>query len=105
MTLPPGIIPPVNDATPIAGGVTEAPPVPPPNPALLDPVRDLRKRILDLDNDLLAIRKAGMVLQGAADVPEVIANLTLAHRHLEDARMRLGKAIQAWDGGTSIYGS
>lgn len=32
------------------------------------------------------------------------ANLTLAHRHLEDAAMRLGKAIQAKDGGISIYG-
>ena len=27
------------------------------------------------------------------------ANIQLAFRHLEDARMRLGKAIQAFDGG------
>jgi hypothetical protein len=27
----------------------------------------------------------------------------LAYRHLEDASMRLGKAIQAMDGGTSVY--
>lgn len=34
---------------------------------------------------------------------EVGANLTLAYRHLEDASMRLGKAIQAIDGGISVY--
>lgn len=35
--------------------------------------------------------------------PEVIANVMLAYRHLEDASMRLGKAIQAIDGGISVY--
>jgi hypothetical protein len=34
---------------------------------------------------------------------EVRANITLAYRHLEDASMRLGKAIQALDGGVSVY--
>jgi hypothetical protein len=35
---------------------------------------------------------------------EVRANITLAFRHLEDARMRLGKAIQyATGNGTSCY--
>ncbi len=35
--------------------------------------------------------------------PEVIANVTIAYRHLEDASMRLGKALQALDGGVSVY--
>ena len=35
--------------------------------------------------------------------PEVIANCMIAYRHLEDASMRLGKAIQAIDGGISVY--
>lgn len=35
--------------------------------------------------------------------PEVGANVVLAYRHLEDASMRLGKAIQALDGGISVY--
>jgi hypothetical protein len=35
--------------------------------------------------------------------PESKANIMLAFRHLEDCRMRLGKAIQAYDGGTSVY--
>ena len=30
------------------------------------------------------------------------ANITLAFRHLEDARMRIGKVLQAYQGGTSI---
>lgn len=34
---------------------------------------------------------------------EMKANIMLAYRHLEDARMRLGKAVQACDGGKSVY--
>lgn len=34
---------------------------------------------------------------------EAIANATLAYRHLEDASMRLGKMLQALDGGVSVY--
>ena len=34
---------------------------------------------------------------------EMVANLKLAYRHLEDARMRLDKAVQAFDGGKSCY--
>lgn len=40
---------------------------------------------------------------GKQDQPEMIANLMLCYRHLEDASMRLGKAIQAHDGGKSVY--
>lgn len=35
------------------------------------------------------------------DRGEVIANITLALRHLEDAKMRLGKVYQAIEGGVS----
>ncbi len=34
---------------------------------------------------------------------EAMANIKLAYRHIEDARMRIGKAIQAMDGGVSVY--
>lgn len=37
------------------------------------------------------------------DHGEMKANIMIAYRHLEDARMRLGKAIQAYDGGVSVY--
>lgn len=42
-------------------------------------------------------------LKPASDAGEVIANVTLSLRHLEDAAMRLGKVIQAYDGGISVY--
>lgn len=45
---------------------------------------------------------AGKVMPGG-DRGEMIANIMLAYRHLEDAAMRLGKAVQAFDGGTSVY--
>ena len=37
------------------------------------------------------------------DAGEMKANIMLAYRHLEDARMRLGKVIQAYNGGVSIF--
>lgn len=37
------------------------------------------------------------------DLPEILSNLQLAYRHLEDARMRVGKDVQAYDGGKSCY--
>jgi hypothetical protein len=33
-----------------------------------------------------------------ADPNEIIENVKLAYRHLEDARMRIGKALQAYQG-------
>lgn len=50
---------------------------------------------------------AQCVLINGANIPNtrnanMKANLTLAFRHLEDARMRLGKAMQAYQGGISI---
>lgn len=38
-----------------------------------------------------------------ADPGEMLANIMLAYRHLEDARMRIGKIFQALDGGKSVY--
>jgi hypothetical protein len=43
----------------------------------------------------------GLIRTG--ELPEANANCMLAYRHLEDASMRLGKAIQALDGGVSVY--
>jgi hypothetical protein len=41
--------------------------------------------------------------RGYGEPSEAYANVTIAYRHLEDASMRLGKAIQALDGGISVY--
>ena len=42
-------------------------------------------------------------VNGTEDQGEIMANLTLTYRHLEDASMRIGKTIQARAGGKSIY--
>ena len=69
----------------------------------------LRAIIKDTVTTLVAIRDA----QQNATVPQIvsvanrgeeIANLTIALRHLEDAAMRVGKAIQANQGGESPLG-
>lgn len=59
---------------------------------------DFRRRLKPVADDLIA-----RVHQDGELRPEVIANIMLAYRHLEDASMRLGKAIQAIDGGISVY--
>lgn len=63
-----------------------------------------------LCNDIRrAIKSAAEITDGARSHPaartsgETVANITLAYRHLEDASMRLGKALQALDGGVSVY--
>lgn len=52
---------------------------------------------------LVAMRRSDNVFKEPIDIGEVLANLTLAYRHLEDASQRLGKVIQAADGGVSVY--
>ena len=59
---------------------------------------DLKRR-LELAKKELAMRERAP----GEDFGEMLANLTLAYRHLEDASSRLGKAIQASDGGVSVY--
>ena len=44
-----------------------------------------------------------LAIKGGLSDEEAIANVMLAYRHLEDASMRLGKVIQALDGGVSVY--
>jgi hypothetical protein len=63
----------------------------------------LRAEILHVDKLVLGLREIIAPLGAGLDQPEMMANVILAHRHLEDARMRLGKAVQAFDGGASLY--
>lgn len=60
-------------------------------------LHDIRKHCLPLD-EMQQVEHIS-----AAHILEMDDNIILAYRHLEDARMRLGKAIQAFDGGVSIY--
>jgi hypothetical protein len=62
----------------------------------IDSANSLRVAIKDIAALVLAM-KEGMT-EG-----EAIANVMLTYRHLEDASMRLGKVIQALDGGVSVY--
>lgn len=68
-----------------------------------------RSQIKDLGNLLLSLKVSISgdlgLLPSTSDKGEMIANITLAYRHLEDASMRMGKAIQAYEGGKSIYDS
>jgi hypothetical protein len=62
----------------------------------IDRARELRLAIKD-------IAERTKIAKGTATDGEAIANFMLAYRHLEDASMRLGKVIQALDGGISVY--
>lgn len=55
------------------------------------------------DIKAIADRLSELRHDGHEGPSEAYANATLAYRHLEDASMRLGKAIQALDGGMSVY--
>lgn len=70
--------------------------------SLRDELKALTKKVADLRYGLKP-REANGEFSAPADVGEMIANLMLAYRHLEDATMRVGKAVQAFDGGTSVY--
>jgi hypothetical protein len=56
----------------------------------------LRVRIKDAAEAVLLLKV------GTANA-EALANIVLAYRHLEDGSMRLGKVLQALDGGVSVY--
>lgn len=65
-----------------------------------------RNHIKALGEGVRRLMDAG-VFHGEQSAPgqhgEMKANIMLAYRHLEDARMRIGKALQAFDGGVSVY--
>jgi hypothetical protein len=65
----------------------------------------VRREIKDVAQNTKALKQL-VQMEGATvvhDVGDTVANVVLAYRHLEDASMRLGKAIQAADGGVSVY--
>jgi len=59
----------------------------------------LRAEILEIEKKVRAL----VPQAGGGNPGEVKANLTLSFRHLEDARLRLGKAIQHSGDGVSCY--
>lgn len=74
--------------------------------ATIEEVVEARRRDLEIQGaDILKLQKACIAKEiptiVGEDRGEVIANLTLAYRHIEDARMRLGKVYQARNNGVS----
>lgn len=61
-------------------------------------IKKIAKDVLDLKQHFLTLQTSQYPIDS-----EVFANLMLAYRHMEDASMRLGKAIQYLDGGVSVY--
>jgi len=62
----------------------------------------LRAELLTIENEVRGVK--GMVgNQKTHDPGEVIAQSMLAVRHIEDARMRLGKVLQHWRDGVSCF--
>lgn len=72
---------------------------------IMDYANVYRKGIKALAHGVLTFRHTTAALEAVpgGNHGEIVANITLAYRHLEDASSRLGKAIQAADGGVSVY--
>jgi hypothetical protein len=64
----------------------------------------LREEIKNIADDLQIYKNTAKecTIGENVDRNEMIANIMLAYRHLEDARMRIGKCLQAYQGGVSI---
>jgi len=63
----------------------------------IDNAKELRVKIEKIKQVILAFKKISLECDYYADKGEVLANITLAYRHMEDAKMRLGKVIQYSD--------
>lgn len=69
----------------------------------VDDANALRDEIREKDGKVQGLMRHDVFDSSQTQIPqhrfgEMRANIQLAHRHLEDARMRLGKAIQAFEG-------
>ena len=67
---------------------------------------EIRSEIKNIGSRTLFLKKKLMAECSTGDKDldsEAIANAVLAFRHLEDAAMRLGKVLQALNGGVSQY--
>ena len=72
--------------------------------AFEEKVAESRSTISGVEEMVLALKRDPLFSEPATEGVnggEAIANIMLAYRHLEDARMRLGKVFQALNGGVS----
>lgn len=94
--------------TPRSGSVSDSPePRVTQSPLMGSDIKDTcfgyRETILDIGSNIRLLFEHPAFSDKSDNHGEMKANIMLAYRHLEDARMRLGKVIQAYDGGTSCY--
>lgn len=70
---------------------------------ILELVQKYRAQLDEIATGVLLLKahQGFDTLPEGADQGEMKANITLAFRHLEDARMRLGLVYKAHDGGVS----
>ena len=65
----------------------------------------LRKHLKQIGNSVFSLKTHELFKEECPqdqDRGEMIANIMLSYRHIEDARMRIGKILQAKEGGVSI---
>lgn len=69
-------------------------------------VKSIRTSLKSIGKDMIDLKKVLVDAKHIEDTElrgEAIANATLAFRHTEDSAMRLGKVLQALNGGESVY--
>ena len=95
----------VTSPNPASSSVLNQPNVGQAPTTLIDKVKEIRSLALAWESAILALKKNSDIatINNSDTLGEVIANIMLAYRHVEDARMRLGKVIQAMSGGVSVY--
>lgn len=64
---------------------------------------EIKKNGRDILKIITIVAEANFTCTPESDIDEMTANVMMAYRHAEDAAMRLGKAIQAFETGKSIY--
>lgn len=69
---------------------------------MCDTLRTEIKKIGDVVHALLSHSESNAEDKYPGQHSEMAANIMLTYRHLEDARMRIGKILQAADDGVSI---
>ena len=75
-------------------------------PELKELCDNYRKEIKEIETAVLSLKAHSDFTKPESYVGQhskMIANIMLAYRHLEDARMRIGKVLQAQDDGVSVY--
>ena len=82
---------------------------PPTAPTLTDECNRVRAACKDLEMGLRAMKdkiqadRRGQEDSFPGQIGEILGQVTLAFRHLEDARMRVGKVIQYSGDGVSVF--